>query len=185
VELPEASMAQRSPDRALTANLNSIPEPSELPAELDAALTADTLADAPLATSLPLVEVVHPTEIAVPPVEISLVHSHNGATEATSEEQTHPSHNVLAEIAELDSSESMDTMTQLTQYLDHPDHIMRAALASVLGELAIKRRGQNIELIMTMLNTLTTDPNLQVKTEAMAAIGRIGTELNILPSTAG
>lgn len=184
VELPEASMAQRSPDRSLTPELSLPPKTLELPAELDAALTSDAVADLPIATSIPLSEVVNPLDTVKPPVEVNLVDAHD-SLESASQDQLHSSHStVLAEIAQLDQAESATTMGQLGQYLEHPDSIMRAALASVLGELAIKRQGQNIDQIMTMLNTLTTDTNLQVKTEAMAALGRIGTELGIVQSNA-
>ncbi|MBL1175194.1 HEAT repeat domain-containing protein [Pantanalinema sp. GBBB05] len=171
VELPAASKAQRSPDRSSL---------SELPNELEAALT-DAVADLPLATSIPLSEVVNPLATTTTPVEITpIVEAPN--TEPISEELVHPSLSVLAEIAQLDQAKPIEAMEQLVQYLDHPDSVMRAALASVLGELAINRQGQNIDQIMTMLNTLTTDANLQVKTEAMAALGRIGTELEIVRS---
>lgn len=170
VELPAASKAQRSPDRSSL---------SELPNELEVALT-DAVADLPLATSIPLSEVVNPLATTAP-VEITpLVDAPN--TEPISEELAHSSLSVLAEIAQLDHVQPIEAMEQLVQYLDHPDSVMRTALASVLGELAINRQGQNIDQIMTMLNALTTDANLQVKTEAMAALGRIGTELDIVRS---
>lgn len=183
VDVPEADMAQRSPDRSLTADISTPLHRPELPAELDAALTANAAADLPLATAVPLSEVVNPAD-TTPPIEIDLGTAHH-STVAPSEHQVDSPHHVLTEIAQLDQEALPDPMAQLGQYLDHPDSLMRSALASVLGEMAIKRQGHNVEQILTALNTLTTDANLQVRTEAMAALGRIGTELGIVQSNAG
>ncbi|MGI0484039.1 hypothetical protein ACN4EK_01310 [Pantanalinema rosaneae CENA516] len=167
VNLPAALKAQRSPDRALAPEFRPSVTPSELPPELEVTL----------ATSLPLSEVVNPAETTMPSVAMNNLVA---GEPAASEEPSHSPQDVLAEIAQLDQAESMESLDQLTQYLDHPDSVMRSALASVLGELAIKRQGQHLDQIITMLNTLATDTNLQVKTKAMAALGRIGTELDIV-----
>ena len=89
-------------------------------------------------------------------------------------------HGLIEEIAELGRSGAPDRLTTLLQHADHPDYLVRVATAVALGELASHHQGQLVDDSVACLNQLLADADLQVRTEAAAALGRLGMESGVV-----
>jgi hypothetical protein len=83
----------------------------------------------------------------------------------------HSTSSVLEEITRLEQAESKERIAQLAQFIDHPDTALRVAIAATLGELAAKTQGDDRQALITLLNHLTQDVDMQVRVQAAASLG--------------
>lgn len=133
------------------------PEAPKLQPDLDSggailSMIPQPTPDIPLATSLRISEVIEPSlETDSPP------------------EATHHSQPVLAELEQLEQVE--ETLNQLTSKVIDPDPFMRLAVAVELGELA--KRGQAVDRVVTLLNRLIEDADLEVRVQAGASLAML------------
>ncbi len=174
-ELSKASRSITQPDRDLEQPSVSHTQAAETPpAATVSPVLLEPIAEVPLAVSLPVSELVQPHNAEVEP-DLTFVDQSGAASIATSEahsEENHHRHEVLEEIAELGQSESSG-IDRLTQYVYHSDSVVRAAVAFALGEIAMKRQGQDRETSISLLSELSQDENPQVRLQAASALGTI------------
>lgn len=121
--------------------------------------------DVPLATSLKVSDVVHPSEVQ-PEIDLS---SHQISTQSNHEAHS----SVVEEVAQLEHE--TDAIDRLAQQAQDPDGTMRVAVAATLGELAVQ--GRNREQIIALLNQLSQDADPQVRVQAIASMGMIPPDL--------
>lgn len=115
-------------------------------------------ADIPLATSLTVSEVVHPSETE-PQIDLGIAHP-------APAQEAHEHHaSVVEELSHLEhDSEKLD---QLAQQAQHPDGNVRIVVAAELGEFA----AQGNDRAIAVLNQLSQDVDPQVRVQAAASLG--------------
>jgi len=133
--------------------------------------------DVPLATSLPVRDVVNPPR----PSELPPVHHQDMDVDlapmtdanATSGKGHGEHRTVLEEIASLGQRGQEDAIAQLSHHIEDSDHTVRAAVASALGDLATHLQGSRLEEALIHLSHLSNDASPDVRTEAATALARI------------
>ncbi len=113
-------------------------------------------ADIPLATSLTVSEVVHPSETE-PQIDLGI----------TQHAPAHESHHasVVEEVTHLEHDG--EKLEQLAQQANHSDGNVRIVVAAELGEFA----AQGNERAIAILNQLSQDVDPQVRVQAAASLG--------------
>ncbi|BAU10612.1 hypothetical protein LEP3755_10980 [Leptolyngbya sp. NIES-3755] len=110
--------------------------------------------DIPLATSLKISDVVD-SDLSI---------------ESKSEE--HHAQSVFEEIEQLEHID--EKLNRLQHQVTESDHLVRLAAAVELGELA--KQGQSHDRVITLLNQLTQDADLEVRVQAGASLAMIPVE---------
>lgn len=172
-EIQQSSATVTAPDRSLEPETTSpqATEPSE------ASSSSPQPDPAPLAASLSVSELVQPDD-ATSTAEQQITHE-----VSSSKTDSHEHHALLDEIADLGRSATEQPDPKLLQYADHSDAAIRAAVAFALGDAA-DRSGQPPDEIVSVLDRLSNDPDLQVRTRAAAALGKIGIASGMVQSDA-
>lgn len=91
------------------------------------------------------------------------------------------SENLTQEILAWGQSQDLKYIPKLVAYTTHPDSIIRANVASALGQIAAHQptRGE-VERLIPILGKLSQDSNIQVKQFAVQALGSIRSQ-KVLP----
>ncbi|MGG6265299.1 hypothetical protein ACQ4M3_13820 [Leptolyngbya sp. AN03gr2] len=110
--------------------------------------------DIPLATSLKISDVVD-SDLSI-----------------GSKSEEHHSHSVFEEIEQLEHID--EKLNRLQHQAAESDHLMRLAAAVELGELA--KQGQSHDRVVTLLNQLTQDADLEVRVQAGTSLAMISVE---------
>lgn len=165
-EVTIAHQNRVEPDHDAERDLSSS-SPTELSAD------SESLPELSLAASLTVTELLHPPETDL---SISLDPT-SGDIEITPSSETlkqvHDRPNLLAELAQLEHSGHHEQIAHLSRYTQHSDSVMRATAAFALGELADKTQGQETAEIAALLQQFTQDANPQVRSQAIAAMGKL------------
>lgn len=92
-----------------------------------------------------------------------------------SKPETHHAYSVIEEVGQLEHAD--ERLTRLQHQATDSDHLMRLAVAVELGELA--KQGQSIDRVVTLLNQLVQDADLEVRVQAGASLAMIPVETTL------
>lgn len=115
-----------------------------------------------LATSLRISDVVEPPEVEM--------HLSNATTP-----EEHHAYSVMEEVGQIDQIE--EKLNQLAHQATDSNHLVRLAAAVELGEIA--KQGHEIDRVVALLDQLTHDADLEVRSQAGASLAMTSIETAI------
>lgn len=182
VQSPEREMV---PLRPADLDVRPMAEPASV---IEQPIPLETEANVPLAVSLTVNDLVNPeaSETTVPNFiptapEVRDIQQH--IQQGTNEKQDVDDRpDVIEEIAQLEQTGSEDLFSHVLKSLDHPDSTVRVAAVFELGELAAKHQGQANQPLIERLIQLSQDEDTDVRSQAIAALGKVGVGIPSLMS---
>ncbi|MBE9012518.1 hypothetical protein IQ250_20165 [Pseudanabaenaceae cyanobacterium LEGE 13415] len=191
----EADQPRLQPDLD-SERLEPVEVPSEVPEVLTGASSSEPMESIEISGQQETTEVSMPevsrqqksaevSTIAIPPmmpiaeVEIPLATSLKISdvvdSDLSIEPQAKEEHHHYSVIDEVEQLEHIDErLNRIQHQATEPDHLMRLAAAVELGELA--KQGQAHDRVITLLNQLTQDADLEVRVQAGASLAMIPVE---------
>jgi hypothetical protein len=164
--LSATSKTQLEPDRDLDQAIDDSPKSQPSPADQWGDLER-LQADIPLAGSLSVSEVIHPSEVE-PSIFLKTEPHESAIAGLSSHDQTTQSNSLLEEVAELAPGGHKTQISHLAHYLNHADSVMRAAAA-----FAPHSHGEDLEKIFSVLHQFSQDANPQVRLQAVTALANL------------